>query len=123
LKRAILLVSALLAACNEPDERKDVPPPYVLEERRFVELLTDLALAESATNLNVRNTTFEKMDSVYAFTPLKDHGVTKETLDSTIAYYSRNPKLYKTVYDSVLLRLDEIKKKYVSPAQPAENGK
>ena len=102
----IPLFVAGLTACG--DEKVRSRPDYVLSEAQFVEVLVDFALAESAASINIKNVRSDMIDSVYAFDPLAQHGVSKVDYDSTIAWYARDPALYKEVYQKVLARLSEM---------------
>jgi len=102
---------------------KTALPPNVLGRDRFSSLLVDFAIAESASNLNIRNVQIQKVDSAYAFDPLKDHGVRKSQYDSTLLFYSQHPTLYRQVYDSMLVKLAEIKMKRLEKQAPASSDK
>lgn len=114
LKKAVLRWSALLplvllmSACNSASPQPEPPPPGVLGKDSFARLLRDFALAESAANINVKNVSLQKMDSVYAFDPLAEHGIRKSQYDSTLNYYVKYPELYKEVYTLVLEELSKL---------------
>lgn len=103
----LIFLTWFVIACSEQDEAA-VIPPNVLSEEKYVDLLVDLSLAESATNLNVKNLSGTKFDSAYAFNPIKEHNISESVYDSTVAFYSRNPKLYKKLYEQVLERLNKM---------------
>ena len=71
-------------------------------------LLADFALAESAPAINISNVKGHQTDSVYAFDPLSEHGISKARYDSTINFFARDPEGYKKVYEKVLARLSEM---------------
>lgn len=103
------LTFATLACGNENTAgTRSTVPPNLLPEDVFVKVLTDFALAESAVNLNVKNVAVNRMDTVYAFDPLKENHVKKSKYDSTVQFYIKNPDLYKKVYENVLAALSEI---------------
>lgn len=106
--RAVLLLVLLLISLRCTDESARPRPVYVLPEEKFVEILVDFALAESAATINIRNVRSDMIDSVYAFDPLAQHKVSKQNYDSTIAWYARDPGAYKEVYQKVLARLSEL---------------
>ena len=108
LKKINIFLFISLTACA-PTKEDDVKPDYVLSEDKFTKLLVDFALAESASNLNVKNVSAEKIDSTYAFNPLKENNVTLETYDSSLSYYSKHPDLYKKIYENVLVELNKMK--------------
>ena len=83
-------------------------PGYVLSEERFIDLLVDMTLAESATAINIVNVPGNRIDSVYAFDPLEEHKVSRAVYDSTLRYYAGRPEEYKAVYSEVLTRLSAL---------------
>ncbi len=110
--RATLLVVLssllLLCACSPKTTVQEGIPPGILSKDSFAVLLRDFALAESAANMNVKNISLSAMDSVYAFDPLVEHGISKSQYDSTLRYYIDHPALYKEVYALVLEDLSKM---------------
>lgn len=95
----------LFISCGDKKEEKIIIPDGVLSKKKFVRVTCDLALAESASALNIKNVPSEKYDSVYAFNVFKEHEITKQQYDTSIYFYAQQPKLYKELLDSVLSRL------------------
>lgn len=96
-----------MASCSNKDEEISVPS-NILNEEKFTKVIIDFALAESTSNINVKNLPADKMDSLYAFNPLADNNVTKGKYDSAIAFYSKHPTLYKKIYENVLAELSKM---------------
>ncbi len=93
-----------LYACHF--EKKDESiPPNVLSVDAISDVLFEFSLAESAANLNIKNVAQNKLDSAYAFNPLKEHKIRQSQFDSTISFYCHHSELYKKVYESVLDKL------------------
>ncbi|MBA3664995.1 MAG: DUF4296 domain-containing protein [Bacteroidetes bacterium] len=103
---SVFLFSIAVSCSSSQDEVKI--PEGILSREEFIKVITDLSLAESAANLNVKNVKMEKMDSVYAFNPLKENKISRGKFDSTASFYARHPKLYKEVYDEALKKLTEM---------------
>jgi hypothetical protein len=103
------LGACFLAGCAEFNQEA-APPAYVMDKNKFAQVLRDVALSESAANLNISDVRIEKTDSVYAFDPLRDNGVSRMQFDSSVAYYCRHPQQYKEVYEEVLRMLGELKR-------------
>jgi hypothetical protein len=112
----VLTLSAalILLACKE--EKHVSVPDHILSKEKFVRVLVDLSLAESAANLNVKNVRIEKIDSTYAFDPLKENQVSKEQYEASALFYTEHPDLYKEVYDEALKTLTEmqVRKKLIT---------
>ena len=83
-------------------------PANIIPRETFTQILVDFALAESAANMNIKNVPFNNTDSVYAFNPLKENHITKEQYDTTLAFYSSHPELYKEIYEEVLIKLNAM---------------
>lgn len=98
----------LLASCSHSDEEQITIPATVMDKEKFTKLIVDFALAESVSNLNVKNVAVTKLDSVYAFDPLKENNVSRSEYDSAISFYSRHPLIYKEIYENVLVALSKM---------------
>jgi hypothetical protein len=102
-----MIISLLLASCAR--EKKKAPlPPDILTEEQFATVLSDFALAESASNLNIQKAALHQMDSVYAFDPLLENGVRKSQYDSSLKFYIAHPERYREVYEIALVKLSEM---------------
>ena len=84
----------------------------ILNKELFSKILVELALAESAANLNIKGVSVQKIDSVYAFDPLYENKVRKSQYDSTLMYYTHHPKEYKIIYENVLVVLSKLEAKH-----------
>ncbi len=104
----LIFSAAIFFACGNGDEQEISIPPYVLSEEKYIKLLVDFSLAESAGNLNIKNYTGTKFDSAYAFNPLKENNVSQSLYDSTLSFYSKHPKLYKKMCEEVLVILSKM---------------
>ncbi|MBS1635096.1 MAG: DUF4296 domain-containing protein [Bacteroidetes bacterium] len=97
-----------IAACKPNEEAVAEIPAGVLTEEQLVPVLTDCYLAEAASGINVLNVPGPKFDSAYVFNPLKDHDIRKAQFDSSLAFYSKHPKVLKSIYERVLEKLSQI---------------
>lgn len=102
-----ILFVVVLVSCKPNQEEATVSPDNILNEETMVNILTDAYLAEGASGINVKGANGIQFDSVYMFNPFKDHNVTRGKFDSSLTYYSQNPKKLKTIYDQVLQKLSE----------------
>lgn len=112
MRIAVLLAIFIFVSCSESAAPV---PKEVIPRESYKRLLTEMAMAESAANMNLKGYTGSKYDSAYAFDPVAENGFTRAQYDSTLAYYSKNPKLLKELYDEVLTELSDLKLK-----RPAE---
>lgn len=113
VKKIILLSLTLvfMLSCGQSEEDKNTVPNNILNEETFTKILLDFALAESASNINVKNVPSERLDSTYAFDPLVENKVTRAQYDSAIVFYSKHPGLYKKIYENVLTSLSKMQVK------------
>lgn len=95
-------------SCSEKQEVVVVVPENVLDKEKFSDLICDFTLAETAANINIKKVDGQKFDSVYAFNPLLEHNISKNTFDTTIYFYSHNPTLFKEVYELSLEKLSKM---------------
>lgn len=102
-----LVLSLVFFSCNSDKKETLETPNYVLNEDIMAIILTDAYLAEGASGINVKGANGMQFDSVYLFNPFKDHNVTRSKFDSSLTYYSQNPKKLKAIYDQVLQKLSE----------------
>lgn len=106
LLTVFLCAAVLVSGCGGSSE--STVPDYVLPREKYIKLIVDFSLAESAANLNIKGVPIQKVDSVYHFNPLKENGVTKSQYDTTVWYYSQHPELNKEIYEEVLKTLSEM---------------
>jgi hypothetical protein len=109
----ILLIASLgvfMTRCGS-GESEGQAPDYVIEEEKFIEMMTDFALVESTLNTNVNNQSGAAFDSAYNFNILNEHKVSKGKYDSTVKYYSSEPEEFKRIMETVLERLNIEKAK------------
>lgn len=91
------LVFTFFSSCNDR-------PDGVLSDSEMVDLLTDLQLAEAYNNTSASGSGNVDRRSLEEAV-LKKHGVTREQLEATIAYYARNLDDYSKLYDKVEKKL------------------
>lgn len=84
---------------NRPDE--------VMNQRAMKELLTDLHVLEAV--LEEHPPANEQERTYYYNALLQKHGVTKASFDSSLIYYTKNPKVFERVYTRVLTNLEKFK--------------
>ena len=106
INMALLVSLVVFSACKQNQEAKI--PAGVLNKDEFAKVLADFALAESATNMNIKDVAVFKIDSTYAFNPLKENKITQAVYDSSIAFYAAHSELYKEVYETALTVLSNM---------------
>jgi hypothetical protein len=104
----VFLLPFLITFCGGKKEESAKTPSNILSPEKFTRVLKDFALAESAVSLNIKNVGIGKLDSAYAFDPLKENNVSKAEYDSTVTFYTNHPELYKKIYEAVLDSLSKM---------------
>lgn len=98
----ILLGLVLITGC------KDRPPEGLIEQEELVPVLVDLHVVYAIQSTMDYRRLSQDYDSIDIYSYVFDkHGVTKIQFDSTIAWFSRHPKLFTEVYDEVVMQLTQ----------------
>lgn len=98
-----ILIGISLLSCSDR-------PSNVLKEDKMVDLLVDMELAEAYVNTQA----FSSQDKEgIGKQVLEAHGVSEETLDTTLAWYGRNMDEYTELFTKVDAEIEKRKEKYV----------
>lgn len=113
---AIIAVLLLLYGCSKR-------PKDILSEDMMVSVMTDIQLAEaydrtggSSSFLNGQNR------EALGRGVLKEHGVTQEQMDSTLAWYGRNMDEYSKLYQKIDKELSKRQALYAKAAGENDNS-
>ena len=100
----ILGLMLLVISCNRGDKK------YIIPEKKFVNLLVDLHLAEAiAAESNREVFTSVKLDSATLYgSVFAKYNVTRGMFDSTMLYYSLKPERFQKIYNSVTAKLKRM---------------
>lgn len=120
-KTLALLATLLVILAPSCHNRAKAPNPEVLSENRMVALLIDLHLVDGALQAEPNLIPQERMDkALYVYPSLLDkHGITRAQADSSINWYSNNPKKFARVYQRVV---NELSKKEMPKSEPDTTG-
>ena len=94
-------------------------PSDVLREKEMVNLMVDMELAEAY--LNTQNTLSGRDREEIGKRVIASHGVSEETLDTTLAWYGRNMDEYSELFEKVDKEIEKRKKKYIEPEGLVKN--
>jgi Domain of unknown function (DUF4296) len=86
-------------------EKVQLPIP----KETMVSVLVDIHMSEAYVE-GVNTTLKDSMSKIYYPQIFKHHGITAKLYDSTFSILSNKPDLMKSVYDDVLLKLEERQK-------------
>jgi len=107
--RCILLCGLifLLVACNNR-------PKGVLNQSEMTDVLTDLHKLDGSLSTKGYGYILDSTNSNYYNSVLEKRDVTKAEFDSSLVWYTKNPKKFEKIYANVLIRLtsldEEVKK-------------
>ncbi len=99
----LLMPLSVMVSCQRDRPQKDL-----VEKDEIIPLLIDLHMVYAIqSSVKFRNLS-QDVDSVDVYTYIfEKHGVSKVAFDSSIAWYSRHPKLFTEIYDEVVMDLTQ----------------
>jgi hypothetical protein len=107
----ILFTLVLILGCERNKPGKDLIPPETL-----VPVLVDLHLVYAIQSSSAYRDILNRVDSVDTYSYVfEKYGVKRVAFDSTIAWYSRHPKMFTDIYDEVVMQLS----RRIDSLQPA----
>jgi len=100
-----ILMLVLLTSCGEGGSKSD---KGILSEQKMVELLVDTHLTDAILYID-NSRADEKRDKALFYYPsvLGKHGILKAQMDSSVAWYMRNPAAYARIYEQVVKNLEK----------------
>lgn len=82
-------------------------PDDVMNRREMRSFLTDLHLLEGVFSSGVSFNDFDR--ACYYNALLQKHGITKAIFDSSLVYYTKNPKMFERIYSGVNRDIESLK--------------
>ena len=113
----VLLMLVVMSSCGGDSPKTGAG---ILPEKKMVDLLVDTHLTDAILYVD-NSRTDEKRDKGLFYYPslLEKYGITKVQMDSSVAWYMRNPTAYARVYEQVIKELEKrqsaIKKSALIP--------
>ena len=106
LKRTLLVMAIMAVMVPVAVNCAKVGRTRLIPEKKFIDLLVDIHLADALSDRNPRDTIVEVLDSASLYGAVfRKHAVTKGEFDTTMVYYSAHPEEFRKLYDVVLARL------------------
>lgn len=100
-----MFISGCLISCSDR-------PKNILSEKEMVSLMADMELVEAFSqqdaSANRRENRIELGERV-----LLNHGISEETLDTTLAWYGRNLDEYTALFEKIDEEIERRKKKFI----------
>ncbi|MDO9154187.1 MAG: DUF4296 domain-containing protein [Paludibacter sp.] len=82
-------------------------PSVVINQGKMVSFLTDLHKLDGALSVKGLGATQDRENIYYYNALLLKYGITKDQFDSSLVWYTKNPKKFEKIYVKVLLHLNE----------------
>lgn len=99
---ALLLLIMLMATASCRDKDK-------IPREEMVSILVDIHLLDGALQQNRYRRELEIPDTLDVYEHvLENHGYTRAQFDSTLNYYSRDPRKFERIYQDVMARLNRM---------------
>ena len=103
----IVFIAVLaLVACDKPEDEQPLLPP----EEVLIPLLIDLHLAEMPL-ARVPQESRDSIGTIVRGMIAKKHNLTEDELQRIVSDLQLNPKRFLAIYDSVAVRLEEMRNK------------
>lgn len=105
MKYLILFVCCLsLLQCSDPAEEQSVLPP----DDVLIDLLVDMHLAELPMS-RVPQASRDSVGTIVRGMIARKYQISEDELEKVVAELQLNPEKFLTIYDSVAVRLDDMK--------------
>ncbi len=101
----LLIAGTMLAACHRNQQPEDI-----LDHQQMVDFLTEACLIEGYCAIETRYN-FDSLtpEMVYAYDEiLAEQGITREQVETSLAYYAKHPEEYLPIHEEVAAALHNI---------------
>lgn len=103
----LALVFLVFFSCTESRSKAKAG---ILSEERMVELMVDTHLVDALISADSTAAAKKREKGLFYYpSVLEKYGITKAQMDSSVAWYMRNPAAYARVYGAVLKDLEARK--------------
>ncbi len=111
-KIALLLFLAFVAlvSCDKPVFEK---PDHLIKEKKMINLLVDIHLAEATYNHMQQDSVVRKSSSAnFYYSVLDKYNVPDSVFEKSFVYYASNPRNFEKMYREVMNKLGEMEQSY-----------
>ena len=116
-KKLIVPFLLILLAFNSCNSEKAKSKAGILSEKTMAELLVDTHITDAILYLDTARADDKRDKALYYYpSVLEKYGITQAQMDSSVAWYMRNPEAYARIYEQVIKDLE--KRKAAEPAKP-----
>ena len=100
----LLLLTLIIAgaSCSRQTRSADI-----IDEEKMVSLLVETHLADALLAKDPATVDQKRDKALYVYpSVLEKYGITRAQMDSSVAYYIRNPKIFVRIYDKTVKVLE-----------------
>jgi len=101
-----LFCMAFLHSCKEKQARIANKPAWVLDEKKMVDIIVDLRIADAATYINSSAPPRNKANDW--FFVMKKHKVQDSIFRKSHDYYAEHPEVAEKLYEQVIDKISEM---------------
>jgi hypothetical protein len=108
MKRTLIYLLFLVAcfSCRKKEVKVANKPDWVIDEKKMVDIITDLRIVDAATYANSNMPPRDKAKD-WAFV-MKKHHVVDSIFRNSHDYYSEHPEVAEKIYEQVIDRISEM---------------
>jgi peptide subunit release factor RF-3 len=105
----LALFSAVIACDNEMIEK----PKHLVSEKKMIEMLYDIHLAEATFNQMRGDSVVRNSSSAnFYYSVLAKYGIADSIFEKSFVYYASTPKNFEKMYREVMNRLSETEQEF-----------
>lgn len=110
LQVIFLLLVVALVACDEPPFPK---PENLIGEKKMIEMLVDIHLAESTYNTMRYDSIVKRSSSAdFYYSVLDKYQMPDSVFEKSFVYYASDPKNFEKMYRKVMNELSEMEQEF-----------
>ena len=111
--KKIAIILALFSVFISCDNEVIKKPNHLVSERKMIEMLVDIHLAEATYN-RMRNDTLVKNSSSanFYYSVLANYEVADSVFEKSFVYYASSPKNFEKMYREVMNKLSETEQEF-----------
>lgn len=114
MKRYIIISVILVLTAVSCENATIEKPKILIKEKKMIEMITDIHLAESTfNNQRSRDTLVQKSSSVnFYHSILEKYQVPDSVFESSFIFYASSPKKFEKMYRQVTNKLSEMEQEF-----------
>lgn len=114
LSKIVVFVLAIVFALTSCGDNSPIKKPKkLIKERKMIDMLTDMHMAESMFNHFRYDSAYKNVSSsVFYYSVLDKYQVPDSVFEKSFVYYASSPKKFERMYRKVMNKLSETEQEY-----------